>query len=149
MCIHYIILKSLITLYRIIVITDWALRSSQSSSRNVRMFMYMFICPLAMQFPPTWPFWAKLVQQSGCPYVVCCPLPMQFFLGLSLALRSNDQFQAYHCKDQVKFSKLNSDLSNLIFVSFHKLLKTYSPSVLFKDGLKLYVFESLKLRAKF
>ena len=51
-------------------------------------------------------------------------------------------------KDQVKFSKLNSDFSNKIFVSCHKLSKTYSPSVLFKDGLKLYVFESLKLKAK-
>ena len=52
-------------------------------------------------------------------------------------------------KDQVKFSKLNSDFSNLIFVSCHKLLKMYSPSELFKDGLKLYVFESLKLKATF
>ena len=52
-------------------------------------------------------------------------------------------------KDQVKFSKLNSDFSNKIFVSFHKLSKTYSPSVLLKDGLKLDVFESLKMKAKF
>ena len=52
-------------------------------------------------------------------------------------------------KDQVKFSKLNSDFSNKIFVSCHKLLKMYSPNVLFKDGLKLYVFESLKLKATF
>ena len=32
-------------------------------------------------------------------------------------------------KDQVKFSELNSDFSNLIFVSCLKLLKTYSPSL--------------------
>ena len=52
-------------------------------------------------------------------------------------------------KDRVKFSELNSDLSNLIFVSCFKLLKTYSPSVFFIDGLKLYVFESLKFKSKF
>ena len=34
-------------------------------------------------------------------------------------------------------------------VSFPRLSKTYSPSVLFKDGLKLYVFESLKWKYKF
>ena len=45
-------------------------------------------------------------------------------------------------KDQMKFSKLNSDFSNLIFASCHKLSKTYSPSVLFKDGLKLYVLKA-------
>ena len=52
-------------------------------------------------------------------------------------------------KDQVIFSKLNSDFSNNFFVSCHKLSKTYSPSVLYKVGLKLYVFESLKLKAKY
>ena len=52
-------------------------------------------------------------------------------------------------KDQVKLSELNSDFSNPILVSCHKLSKTYSPSVIFKDGLKLYVFESLKLKATF
>ena len=52
-------------------------------------------------------------------------------------------------KDQVKFSKLNSGISNNFFVSCHKLLKTYSPSVLFKDELKLFVFERLKFLAKF
>ena len=51
-------------------------------------------------------------------------------------------------KDHVKFSELNSDFSNKIFVSWLKLLKTYSPSVFFKAGLKLYVFESLKLKSK-
>ena len=44
-------------------------------------------------------------------------------------------------RDLVKFFKLN-------FVSWLKILKTYSPSVFFKDGLKLYVFESLKLKSK-
>ena len=52
-------------------------------------------------------------------------------------------------KDHKTFSTLNSDILNYIFVSCHKLSKMYSPSVLFKDGLKLYVFESLKLKAKF
>ena len=42
------------------------------------------------------------------------------------------------------FSKLISDFSNYTFVSRPKFSKTYSPSVFFKDGLKLYVFESLK-----
>ena len=50
--------------------------------------------------------------------------------------------------EQVKFSKLNSDFLNNAFVSCHKLSKTYSPSVLFKDGLKLYVFESLEIKSK-
>ena len=53
------------------------------------------------------------------------------------------------CKDQVKFSELNSDFSNKIFVSCLKLLKTYSPSVFFKVELKLYVFESQKFKSKF
>ena len=44
--------------------------------------------------------------------------------------------------DNVKFSKLNSDFSNYFFVSCQKLSKTYSPSVLFKEGLKLYVFKA-------
>ena len=52
-------------------------------------------------------------------------------------------------KDQVKFSELNSDFSNNFFVSRLKLSKTYSPSVFYKDGLKLYVFESLKSKSKF
>ena len=51
-------------------------------------------------------------------------------------------------KDQVKLSELNSDFSNKIFVSCLKLLKTYSPSVFFKDGLKLYIFESQKFKSK-
>ena len=65
---------------------------------------------------------------------------------------------AYHCKlmfmatllskDQLKFSELNSDFSNLIFVPCHKLLKMYSPCVFFKDGLKLKNFEVLKLKSK-
>ena len=42
----------------------------------------------------------------------------------------------------MKLSELNSDFSNKFFVSCLKLLKRYSPSVFFKDGLKLYVFES-------
>ena len=49
----------------------------------------------------------------------------------------------------MKFSKLNSDFENKIFVSCHKFSKTYSPSALFKDGLKLYVFKSLKFKTKF
>ena len=52
-------------------------------------------------------------------------------------------------KDQVKFLKLNSDFSNDFFSSCHRLLKTYSPSAHFEDELKLYVFESLKLKQKF
>ena len=51
-------------------------------------------------------------------------------------------------KDQVKLLELNSDFSNKIFVSCLKLLKTYSPSVFFKDGLKLYVLESQKFKSK-
>ena len=51
-------------------------------------------------------------------------------------------------KDQAKFSELNSDFSNKFFVSWLKLFKTYSPSVFFKDGLKLYIFESLGLKSK-
>ena len=51
-------------------------------------------------------------------------------------------------KDQMKFAELNSDFSNKIFVSCFKFLKTYSPSVVFKDGLKLYVFESQKFKSK-
>ena len=49
-------------------------------------------------------------------------------------------------KDQVKFSELNSDFSNQIFVSCFKLSKTYSPCEFFKDGLKLYIFESPKVK---
>ena len=52
-------------------------------------------------------------------------------------------------KDQVKISELNSDFSNLIFVNCLKLSKTYSISVFFKDGLKLYVFKNLKLKSTF
>ena len=52
-------------------------------------------------------------------------------------------------KDYVKFSKLKTDFFNKILVSCHKLSKMYSPSVIFKDGLKLYVFESLKVKARF
>ena len=51
-------------------------------------------------------------------------------------------------KDQVKFSELNSDFLNNILVSCLQLLKTYSPSVFLKDGLKLQVFESPKLKLK-
>ena len=47
-------------------------------------------------------------------------------------------------KVQVKFSELNLDFANWIFVSCPKLSKLYGPSVFFKDGLKLYVFKSLK-----
>ena len=45
-------------------------------------------------------------------------------------------------KIQFRFFKLN-------FVSCPKFSKTYSPSVFFIDGLKLYVFESLKWKHKF
>ena len=48
----------------------------------------------------------------------------------------------------MKLSELNSDFSNLSFVSCLKLLKTDSPGVFFKDGLKLYVFESQKFKSK-
>ena len=47
-------------------------------------------------------------------------------------------------KDQVKFSELNSDFSNYIFVSCLKLSKTYSPSEFYKDGLK-YTFLKPKI----
>ena len=47
-------------------------------------------------------------------------------------------------EDQVKLEQFNSDFSNYFFVSCLKLSKMYSPSVFFKDGLMLYVFESLK-----
>ena len=50
--------------------------------------------------------------------------------------------------DQVKLEKFNSDFSNSIFVSCLSLSKMYSPSVFLKDGLMLYVFESLKRKAK-
>ena len=52
-------------------------------------------------------------------------------------------------EDQVKLSKFNSDFSNKICVSCLKLSKTYSPSVFFKEGLMLYVFESLNEKQKF
>ena len=45
-------------------------------------------------------------------------------------------------------SKFNSDFSNEIFVSRLKLSKLFRPSVFFIDGLKLYFFETLKLKAK-
>ena len=45
-------------------------------------------------------------------------------------------------KEQVKFSKLNLDFSNYFFVSCLKLSKMYSPSIFFKDGLKLYVLKA-------
>ena len=46
-------------------------------------------------------------------------------------------------KEQVKFLKLNSDFSNNFFSSsYHKLSKMYSPNVLFKDGLELYVMKA-------
>ena len=46
-------------------------------------------------------------------------------------------------KDLVKFSELNLDFSNLIFVSCFKLSKMYSPSDFFKDGLKLYAWDHI------
>ena len=53
-------------------------------------------------FSPTRPHWAELVIESPCPSVclfVCvsvCAIGCSFFRGLSLALRSHDQFQASH-----------------------------------------------------
>ena len=52
-------------------------------------------------------------------------------------------------EDQVKLEKFNSDFWNKLLVSCLKLPKMYSPSVFFKDGLMLYVFESLKWKEKF
>ena len=51
-------------------------------------------------------------------------------------------------KDQVKCSELNWIFQIFYFSSCLKLLKTYSPSVFNKDGLKLYVFEILKVKLK-
>jgi len=47
---------------------------------------------------------------------------------------------------KVSFSLSNAAtaFSNLILVSCPNFSKTYSPSVFYIDGLKLYVFESLK-----
>ena len=50
--------------------------------------------------------------------------------------------------DQVKLYKFNINFSNNFFVSCPKLLKTTSLSVFFKEGLMLYVFESLKWKGK-
>ena len=50
--------------------------------------------------------------------------------------------------DQVKLETFNSDFSNYFFVSCIKLSKMYSPSVFLKYRLMLYVFESLKWKAK-
>ena len=74
----------------------------------------------------------------------------------TLPLKINDDIPLLNFKltfmgtlqDQVKISELNSDFSNKIFVSCLKLLQTYSPSVFFKDRLKLYVFESQKFISK-
>ena len=49
----------------------------------------------------------------------------------------------------VDCSKLNLDFSNLSFVSCPKFSKTYSPSVFFINGLKLYVFESVNENINF
>ena len=48
----------------------------------------------------------------------------------------------------MKYIGVYGNTANKIVVSCHKLLKTYSHSVIFKDRLKRYAFESLKLRAK-
>ena len=54
-----------------------------------------------VSFSLNWPQWADAVIESRCPSVclsvclcVCLRHRMQFFRGLSLALRSHDQFQA-------------------------------------------------------
>ena len=49
-------------------------------------------------FSPTRPHWAELVIESPCPSVcLCvCAIGCSFFRCLSLALRSQDQFQASH-----------------------------------------------------
>ena len=44
--------------------------------------------------------------------------------------------------------KLNTDFSNKIFVSCLTVSKMYSPSVILKGGLMIYVFESLKSKEK-
>ena len=48
----------------------------------------------------------------------------------------------------MQLKKFNSDFSNKIIVSCLKLSKMYSASVFLKDGLILFVLESLKLKAK-
>ena len=45
-------------------------------------------------------------------------------------------------EDQVKIGEFHWDFSNLIFVSFLKLLKMDSPGVFFKDGLMLYILKA-------
>ena len=51
-------------------------------------------------------------------------------------------------EDQKKLEKFILDFSNQIFASGVTLSKTYSPSVIFKDRLMLYVFKNVKLKAK-
>ena len=54
--------------------------------------------PRSNHFSPTRPHWAELVIESPCPCVwMCvCAIRCSVFRGLSLALRSHDQFQASH-----------------------------------------------------
>ena len=56
-----------------------------------------------------------------------------------------------HCKVKTKLNlKSLIQIFQIIFLVFClKLLKMYSPNVFFKDGLMLYVLESLKLNTNF
>ena len=58
---------------------------------------------------PTFPNWAELVIKLPCPSVCVsvCAIGCNFCCGLSLALRSHDQFQASH------WSSLPPSLRNL------------------------------------
>ena len=51
-------------------------------------------------------------------------------------------------KDQINYQSWPQIVQQKKLVSCCKLLKTYSPSVIPKDGLKLYIFEGLKLKSK-
>ena len=53
---------------------------------------------LIFRFSQTRPHWAELVIELPCPCVCLfvCAIGCSFFRGLSLALRSHDQFQASH-----------------------------------------------------
>ena len=54
--------------------------------------------PTIALFSPTRPHWAELVIESPCPDVCLSVFAIgySFFPGLSLALRSHNQFQASH-----------------------------------------------------
>ena len=86
-------------------------------------------------FSPTRPHWAELVIESPCPSVclsVCacvCAVGCSFFLGLSLALRSHDQFQAsgimssFVLKISPHFVQSAGCFSSMCFSRYSLLLK--------------------------